>query len=1231
MKKVITAILAIVMVFSLMPSFAVTAATEIQLGENLLANGGYETLDWLGRPTGIGASGGWNTAGYSVQRTDVHSGNYAAKIDVHSGVHAYTDFYVSDLLPSAKYEISFWYKGTFASGTGLGMQIEQYSNNRVSTETLVSLTGASKYYSTNTWTQVTHEFELLSTANMIHIAIGSYPADCTYYVDDISFKMTKGPEKFVIDADVFYYTDWEVGEADLLIQSPYTDEGYSVEFELMDTDGETVLKTAESTFTDDKATFEFDLDLLSQKKTQYMLYATIYDSLGAEIDTVSEEVYKYDRPTRMKEDGSFVDENGDPFYPVKACSGVPRAHYRDLVANGVNVVAWTFKDDPMLDVQDLDQLHAMGLKVAVVCFWDMYPAGNEINVSRVSAAIKRVRNHPAIFCWSVADEPFAHDSNAAGDLRNSYKMIRELDDKHPITFVESIAEKYHESAKYADLLSIDPYPGNGYSYATHVGDMSARASKESGYKKPIENYLQAWDWVQPINATQFHSTIHQGFLGGTTTMGYYAVPGDPEHENYFEEEIWQEIKNFAAYEQDIMFAHFSKGNERPSFNRYRGDEAWYEVWEADGVYYASVQNRQTSANTVSVSLVNDKGTAEIIEYDIEVVNGGNISDVTKAGGLFTVNMAAYQAVLYKITPIRVVENLYTYSDNILPAGDFEAENHGWTIFNVWDRQDAAKQPVVKTQPANSYFQSTVGCGYIFDEVWGLETSGTPTYLFEFDYQLAADTRSTANFMYSHDGWAYTTVESGDLPASPNGWTHYSREITLNNDNGNRKGTCMLRFYNQGGNLFRVDNISVRKVNGDGTYGTNIIENGDFEAADDSNWEMFNVWNGNDPEVQPIIATENANKYFMSTEPCGYATIEKHGLDTAKDEAAYMIEFDYQLAEGSQATAGFNYLYHDANGNSAWRNLSLSGGDLAASPDGWTHFSNILTVDNSLGARNGLFSLQFYNQGGVMFKLDNVSVREITGYDMENMIANPGFELGTDKASPGWVIHKLGEDAAKPVKSGESLEGEFAVYQKGWGGQIYQNIPIPAGTTGHYLLEYDYKQNEAGHIWCNVFDDAATKVTYTDKLEKAVSDEWTRAKHIISLDNFAGTVLRVVITGRASATGEFYIDNFSLKPIDGTSLQILGEDGEQVTALSATGETLTAKTVYAGEEDAILVLAKYETGANGIKALKEISAVNVDDNSGAEAVLENVKAGNGVEVRAILITKGMQPVADITIK
>jgi len=238
------------------------------IGEELFINTGFETVA-DGGAADFGAYGGWGGEYVSLtsEAANVYRGNNAVKFVTTAGGNPYIGQMVSNLPGDGiryKYKIGFWFKGTVKDDSGFTVKIEQYGPSGHVGDQWAHVQGSARK-----WVYYEYEFYAHPYANRMTVMPRLMSQNATVFIDDISFKLTGGPEQFNLDTDwVFYYQEYRQATATLTMNDFYEDIGYTVDFELTK-DGQPVFSEGGLTFTDNRLIYKFDISSL-EKKTEYL-------------------------------------------------------------------------------------------------------------------------------------------------------------------------------------------------------------------------------------------------------------------------------------------------------------------------------------------------------------------------------------------------------------------------------------------------------------------------------------------------------------------------------------------------------------------------------------------------------------------------------------------------------------------------------------------------------------------------------------------------------------------------------------------------------------------------------------------------------------------------------------------------------------------------------------------------------------------------------------------------
>jgi len=678
MKRTLGIILAIMM---LMTTCVSVSAAELRddappTGVDFMQNGSFEEVtetDGVTAIDGVAAWNGWEHGVVSSTKEEAHTGERSMKISQVAGEYqhpwARIEFTDANIIGGATVEISFWYKGIdIPADAKVGFKFEEYTGYQIRADYGVGNTEYYNWDAQSEWTKVTYQHQLKPDACLVvlYLRLFNVLEGGTAYFDDVELKMVELPEvSFEFKTDqVFYYDDIDQkeGVATVEMNRYFNSEGYTANFALYD--GETVLAEAKDVkLINNIAEFKYDLSLLSVNRKEYVIKADVKDPAGKTIKEWTEYAYKYERPKAISKNGTFTDKNGKTIHPVFAYH-IGWDDYPSAASVGVNVVQYVCPTDPVKCLEELDKMYEMGVYAAVVCYWGMMPAGHPRNIEQVRAYNEQIKDHPAIFCWMIMDEPFINDFYAHENLRQSYIMLRDIDDHIPTYICEGSALRMYDAIKYTDIIGPDPYPGSWNSYGTFVPYYITMTSQEADrMTKPAIAILQCvslGDLAHPKPyPIELHSMIIQSYLSGAKGHGWYAWdPDNPEKDKQIQDgEFWDTFNNFYQLESEMLYKYYVS-EEHENFNVYKPGDAieqtgdiWYETWTDGEVVYGVVQNRLNEDNDVDVSLTSANGKVAITDYEVSVIYDGEGDPVlTKGEGSFNVALQPHQAISFKVVP-----------------------------------------------------------------------------------------------------------------------------------------------------------------------------------------------------------------------------------------------------------------------------------------------------------------------------------------------------------------------------------------------------------------------------------------------------------------------------------------------------------------------------------------------------------------------------------------------------
>jgi len=810
------------------------ADEELTYGVNLLKNSGFETVSG-NAADGWSGFGTWNNGSTISMVTGdscpVDSGNNCVKIDVSANND---NPFISQNVPiikgGCKYSVTFWLKGVTTQK--MTVKIGEYgADGKVVKEHY-----SPEFDATANWRCLEYQFYAQKDAASISVMPRGYKEGTVIYVDYVRIIALEGPVQFDMQTDwVFYYEEFDKSEVTFTMNDFYDDPGYRVDFEIK-RGPVTYSQSKGNRLVDGKIEQVLDISRLP-KKAECNLNAIIYDEKGEYYKTVIRPIYRIDRPTALTKDGVYM-VDGKPFEPVFAYH-FDMKDAADAVKAGVNVIQWAPSNglDRDITISELDAIHAAGLKAAVVCYWGMQPAGSDRNKDLIPGFVEMIKDHPAVFCYMIMDEPFAHNPNVEDELRNSYKIIRMRDDKHPVYCCESIPDKYRVTAKYVDILCADIYPGKG-DFSKDVADTASRAKVGTEGIKPLYVLVQSMSWGGIIpDGPMLRTQLFQAILAGAKAVGYYPwVPDNPEIDvNLNVSRYWDTMVSFHEIDQPLLYSYFGR-DEHEQYNVYHGNNYWYESWVADGGIYYALISRSPIGAIATLSVVGADGEKLIENYDVEVINGDDTPAIAKNGNGFTVHMDGYHAAIYKVIPGAKNDSQTVHGNQVI-NGDFEtgaAEGNesitGWTnpekkkaVYKIYDGNSVAALPafaVLRQQiPITSWEEDGENHGYVFSADLNYNSGGYPAFAITAAFEDGTEVSRVVNIVRSASD---VTDPETQISATLWQWNRLEYDISPLTENRDSKLTSVtVELFGMGGGC-EYDNISLSVKAKDGKKTPEIL-------------------------------------------------------------------------------------------------------------------------------------------------------------------------------------------------------------------------------------------------------------------------------------------------------------------------------------------------------------------------------------------------------------------------
>lgn len=599
-KRILPILLLIILLFE---ALVVSGA----VGTNMIANNGFES----------GASG-WNlsTGGAAVVTTHKRSGERSMHLSTESetlnpyawkaisaGIYEYAKYKVSGYVkfeqsPSrgaaVKFEFRYW-DGTYPAYQNLTQAAADMNTSYIKADG-------------NEWVYFEEEFEMPAGCNYLKAYFRMYGSGSIYY-DDVSFEMTEDPPVMKLSSDaVYYYTQWNTGTLTAEISSSFsgTMEGKNALFTIYD--GDMPLISSSKKIENDFAEFTFDVSLMKVKGKEYTAVCVL-KSGTTEISRSVIAIYRYDRPLNIDESGNYV-VSGQVFNPVLAYH-VYESQYPVCKDIGVNVVQVFLSRSASAEALNskLDMIGSYGLKALVALYYDGKAAGNDANAATTKRIVSAISENDAVFAYAVLDEP---PVTAENDLKKSYKIIRDIDSKHPVYAVECLSSLFPMVEKYVDILACDPYPGFSGSGDNPVSDFPGRdtrlAYQATKGRKPVLSVLQLIEYngYDPVYDEVRHA-LYQAVSGGASYIGFYPMY-EPDGFLLQNSILWDGLKKMARQDLPLIFEYIRRGNRAYSD---KGNGYTAETWEiGNDKYLIAMSNSDTAPTAVNFPLEGKKAAAD---------------------------------------------------------------------------------------------------------------------------------------------------------------------------------------------------------------------------------------------------------------------------------------------------------------------------------------------------------------------------------------------------------------------------------------------------------------------------------------------------------------------------------------------------------------------------------------------------------------------------------------------
>lgn len=559
-------------------------------GTNLLVNPSFEAANE--QQPGLAASWVTSTPQYVSRDTTVgRTGSASLHIAAPTGNGAPWAFQQVEVVEGGMYQITAWCRRAM-SQTAM-IKFEFYSGPITTADTWVKDATISAAGSASDWEQVTGQVTVPPGARVAKVYLRFF-SPCDGWWDDVSLTFVAMSEpvqlSLVTDQGVYYP---DVTSANVTVGVTPADgvlTGKSVRLTVA-ADGAAPVVTQTKPAAAEVA-FSFAADVMALR-TPYQVSAELLDSAGAVLYDLSSPVIRWQRPAMVNSDEELL-VDGKPWFPV-IMYHVGAADYPLMPQIGVNTVQ--LGGGTVAEIRaGLDAAQANGLKAFVALY-----AGMRVkeNADWHRQLIPAVKDHPAVLAWALMDEP--DGNNKMAEIFDGYRLVRSLDDVHPVYMVSCFPDQYRNVEHSTDVFVTDIYPLDNKPIGTVGRDIDIATSVAT--EKPVWQILQAfylpgYGWTYLPTITDVRNMAHQSINHGVTGIGFYSFT-DPGW-RLSDSPLWPGLVAFRDELAQLGRLAISRTARRISLQR--TDTVEYAIFQDTRSYWVSVLNLTKQPQQVSVPL-----------------------------------------------------------------------------------------------------------------------------------------------------------------------------------------------------------------------------------------------------------------------------------------------------------------------------------------------------------------------------------------------------------------------------------------------------------------------------------------------------------------------------------------------------------------------------------------------------------------------------------------------------
>lgn len=614
---------------------ALLRAAAHEVGDDLMANGGFE-LSTSGIPDNWIPYMGWTNPELALTDEEAKTGENSFRISTQAATNPWIaqEIFIE---PGVTYNASAWLKGFDVEGSGAGFKFEFYKGDHRTSANHLGYDSTHKLTPSEfdgDWQNLNLTFTAPPEATILCLYVRLYGVG-TVYFDDVSLTLVQQRAMIDLSTDeTFYYSDLTEGRADAQFYSPdgiLSDKQATARL-YRESTGVSVA-TYGPVAANQPLAFTFDPSLM-EKEEPYKLEVRLLDSSANELEKAEKTVYRYDRPTMLREDGTLLID-GEPFFPVMAYH-VRQTDYPFLGQAGVNTVQGGVTNNSATMRGALNVAQQNGLKVLVPLYYNM---NVQENAALTADFVTNLKDHPAVLGWMIMDEPIQNNKTTE-ELADAYRLIHSIDKAHPTYMVEAPESAYETVSQLTDIFATDVYPFP-FSPISVIGERTAAAKQAAGSHKPILNVLQAfmnppiWPYLPTIG--EVRNMAYQSLLNGAQGLGYYSFNEDEF--TMRESVLWPGMQDFRP--ETELLGHLIV--DTTIVAKGKGTDTYWQLWQDGDDLYAAAVNTSGQSRQAVIPL-------DFAGYRADLLYGDSRTTRDEQNDELTIDLGPEQSLLYRVTP-----------------------------------------------------------------------------------------------------------------------------------------------------------------------------------------------------------------------------------------------------------------------------------------------------------------------------------------------------------------------------------------------------------------------------------------------------------------------------------------------------------------------------------------------------------------------------------------------------